>query len=53
MTDIKLDYLYVVYPGERRYPLAEGIEAISLAEFLNVASAATRSLTSLIKSKRS
>lgn len=53
MTDIKLDYLYVVYPGERRYPLADGIEAISLAEFIQTASASTRSLASLLKPKRS
>ncbi len=28
--DLKLDALYVVYPGLHRYPLAEGIEAVPL-----------------------
>lgn len=28
--DLRLDALYVVYPGERRYPLAPGIEAVPL-----------------------
>ncbi len=32
MDDLKLDRLMVVYPGERRFPLAERIEAIPLAE---------------------
>ncbi|MCX8005671.1 MAG: ATP-binding protein [Burkholderiaceae bacterium] len=31
--DLKLDALYVVYPGERRYRLAQGIEAVPLAHF--------------------
>jgi hypothetical protein len=30
MKDLKLDALYVVYPGARRYVLAEGIEAVPL-----------------------
>ena len=30
MRDLKLDTLYVVYPGERRYSLADGIEAVPL-----------------------
>jgi predicted AAA+ superfamily ATPase len=34
MHDLKLDALYVVYPGNRRYPLAERIEAVPLAEFV-------------------
>lgn len=29
--DLSLDALYVVYPGERRYRLAEGIEAVPLS----------------------
>jgi hypothetical protein len=33
MQDLKLDALYVVYPGNRRFPLAEGIEAVPLAHF--------------------
>jgi predicted AAA+ superfamily ATPase len=32
-ADLKLDALYVVYPGDRRYPLAEGIEVVPLAHF--------------------
>ena len=32
LDDLKLDRLMVVYPGERRFPLAEKIEAIPLAE---------------------
>jgi predicted AAA+ superfamily ATPase len=30
--DLKLQSLYVVYPGTRRYPLAEGVEAVPLRE---------------------
>ena len=30
IEDLKLDALYVVYPGERRYALAQGIEAVPL-----------------------
>jgi uncharacterized protein len=32
--DLKLDALHVIYPGERRYPLARKIEAVPLAEFV-------------------
>ena len=32
MHDLKLEALYVVYPGPRRYSLAERIEAVPLAE---------------------
>lgn len=32
MDDLKLDRLIVVYPGERRYALADRIEAVPLAE---------------------
>jgi predicted AAA+ superfamily ATPase len=32
LDDLKLDRLMVVYPGERRFPLAEKIEAVPLAE---------------------
>jgi hypothetical protein len=28
--DLKLDALYVVYPGLHRYPMAEGVEAVPL-----------------------
>lgn len=34
MRDLALDALYVVYPGRRRYALAEGIEAVPLAALL-------------------
>jgi predicted AAA+ superfamily ATPase len=33
MNDLKLDALYVVYPGERRYWLADHIEAVPLSHF--------------------
>jgi len=32
--DLKLDALYVVYPGSRRYFLAEKIEAVPLSQFV-------------------
>lgn len=32
MSDLRLDRLFVVYPGERRYPLAPRVEALPLAE---------------------
>lgn len=28
--DLRLDALHVVHPGDRRYPLAPGIEAVPL-----------------------
>jgi predicted AAA+ superfamily ATPase len=34
LADLKLDRLIVVYPGERRYSLAKGVEVIPLAEFV-------------------
>jgi hypothetical protein len=34
MADLKLDEVRVVYPGTRRYPLAEGIEAVPLADLV-------------------
>ncbi len=33
MTDLTLDALYVVYPGDRRYRLAENVEAVPLPQF--------------------
>ncbi len=33
-ADLKLDALYVVYPGDRRYALADNIEAVPLADFV-------------------
>ena len=34
MQDLRLDALYVVYPGTRRYALAQGVEAVPLAALL-------------------
>ncbi len=34
LTDLELDHLYVVYPGEHTYPLAEKITAIPLLEMV-------------------
>jgi predicted AAA+ superfamily ATPase len=34
LTDLKLDALYVVYPGRRRYPLADRVEAVPLTALL-------------------
>jgi predicted AAA+ superfamily ATPase len=28
--DLKLDAMYVVYPGDQRFPLGDGIEAVPL-----------------------
>jgi hypothetical protein len=30
MQDLKLDAMYVVYPGFQRYPMGEGVEAVPL-----------------------
>ncbi|MGE4243322.1 ATP-binding protein [Ramlibacter sp.] len=30
IDDLKLDAMYVVYPGEHRYPIGEGVEAVPL-----------------------
>ena len=32
ITDLKLDHLYVVYPGSERFPLASDITAIGLLD---------------------
>jgi uncharacterized protein len=34
MQDLKLDRLYVVYPGLHRYPMADGIEAVPLGALI-------------------
>ena len=34
LHDLKLDELRVVYPGTKRYPLGQGIEAVPLAELV-------------------
>ena len=36
MEDLKLDALYVVYPGEQRFRLAEAVEAVPLWAMLPV-----------------
>ncbi len=35
LADLRLDELRVVYPGERRYALADRVEVVPLAEFVN------------------
>ena len=35
LTDLKLDELYVVYPGEKRYPLARNVEVVPLAQLVS------------------
>jgi uncharacterized protein len=37
LADLKLDELRVVYPGEKRYPLADRVEVVPLAEFVQAA----------------
>ena len=37
LADLKLDELHVVYPGERRYPLAGNVTVVPLAEFVAAA----------------
>ena len=32
LADLKLDHLFIVYPGEDRFPLAEHVTAIGLAD---------------------
>jgi predicted AAA+ superfamily ATPase len=34
LADLKLDHLYVLYPGERGYPLAKNVEVMPLASFI-------------------
>jgi predicted AAA+ superfamily ATPase len=35
LTDLTLDELYVVYPGEKHYPLAKNVEAVTLSQLVN------------------
>jgi predicted AAA+ superfamily ATPase len=37
LTDLKLDQLYVVYPGDKAYTLARNVEVIPLAQFIRAA----------------
>jgi hypothetical protein len=34
LSDLKLDHLYVLYPGDRAYALAKNVEVMPLAEFV-------------------
>jgi len=34
-SDLKIDHVYVVYPGEKQYPLADKIEAIPLRNLIS------------------
>jgi predicted AAA+ superfamily ATPase len=35
MAGLKLDHLYVVYPGDRKYSLAKNVEAVPLSQFVD------------------
>lgn len=35
LSDLKLDRLIVVYPGDRRYPLGKGVEVVPLGELVS------------------
>ena len=35
LADLKLDELYVVYPGEKRYPLTRKVEVVPLSQMVN------------------
>ena len=35
LTDLKLDELYVVYPGEQRYSLARNVKVVPLSQLVN------------------
>jgi len=48
LNDLKLDRLVVVYPGERRYALADRVEVIPLVELV----AAGGNAASLFKKRR-
>lgn len=41
-NDLKLDALYVVYPGDKRYPLAAGMEAVPLGDLVVSANSPSR-----------
>ena len=32
LADLKLDQLYIVYPGEKRYELAKNVQVVPLAQ---------------------
>ena len=35
LADLKLDQLFVLYPGDKSYSLAKKVEVIPLAKFVN------------------
>ena len=35
LTDLKLDHLYVLYPGDKAYSLGKNVEVVPLAKFVN------------------
>jgi hypothetical protein len=35
LADLKLDELYVVYPGEIRYPLTRKVEVVPLSQMVS------------------
>ncbi len=35
LADLKLDHLYVLYPGEKAYSLAKNVDVVPLANFVN------------------
>ena len=35
LADLKLDRLYVLYPGDKTYSLAPKVEVVPLAKFVN------------------
>lgn len=35
LSDLKLDHLYVLYPGEKAYSLANNVDVVPLANFVN------------------
>lgn len=42
LNDLKLDRLVVVYPGERRYALADRVDVIPLVDLVGTGRAAAR-----------
>ena len=34
MADLKLDHLYVVYPGDRKYSLANNVDVVPLSQLV-------------------
>jgi hypothetical protein len=37
LADLKLDELHVVYPGDKRYRLADKVDVVPLSQFVNAA----------------